>query len=141
MLSKIKLKENNCFTTQILLNDFNFIYTINYNQNEIKKYICIYTLNGILIEKSDLHTIIDAYILNNGKTIFNRLEETELYIFGFNNENTIINDNIINKLGYFKYDYIMNFEIKDNNIYILLKDGIFIEGFYNSLNLVGYGIN
>ena len=141
LLSKIKLKENNCFTTQILLNDFNFIYTINYNQNEIKKYICIYTLNGILIEKSDLHTIIDAYILNNGKTIFNRLEETELYIFGFNNENTIINDNIINKLGYFKYDYIMNFEIKDNNIYILLKDGIFIEGFYNSLNLVGYGIN
>ena len=141
LLSKIKLKDSNCFTTQILLNDFNFIYTINYNQKESKKYICLYTLNGILIEKSDLHTIIDAYNLNNGKIIFNRLEEIELYIFGFNNENAIISDNIINKLGYSDYDYIMNFDIRDNNIYILLKNGIFIEGFYNSLNLVGYGIN
>ena len=111
----------------------------------MKKFICLYTLNGILIEKSTLHTIIDIYDLNNGKIIFNRLEETELYMFGFNNKKdkneALINDNIFQKLNYHNINYIKNFVIKDNDIYILLKDGIFIKGFYNSLNLVGYGIN
>ncbi len=144
LLTKIKLKDNNCFTTQILVNDFNFIYTINYDKNKKKKFICLYTLNGILIEKSTLHTIIDAYDLNNGKIIFNRLEETELYMFGFNNKNnrneTIINDNISGRLKY-QINDIKNFVIKDNDIYILLKNGMFIKGFYNFLSLVGYGIN
>ena len=145
LLTKIKLKENNCFSTQILVNDFNFIYTINYDKEKMKKFICLYTLNGILIEKSTLHTIIDIYDLNNGKIIFNRLEETELYMFGFNNKKdkneALINDNIFKKLSYQNINFIKNFVIKDNDIYILLKNGIFIKGFYNSLNLVGYGIN
>ena len=145
LLTKIKLKDDNCFTTHILVNDFNFIYTINYNKNKMKKYICLYTLNGILIEKSTLHTIIDIYNLNNGKIIFNRLEETELYMFGFNNKKNkneaIINDNIFQKFDYQNINDIKNFVIKDNDIYILLRNGVFIKGFYNSLNLIGYGIN
>ena len=145
LLTKIKLKENNCFSTNILVNDFNFIYTINYNKEKTKKFICLYTLNGILIEKSTLHTIIDIYDLNNGKIIFNRLEENELYMFGFNNQKdkneALINDNIFKKFHYQNINDIKNFVIKDNDIYILLKNRIFIKGFYNSLNLVGYGIN
>jgi hypothetical protein len=35
----------------------------------------------------------------------------------------------------------MNFCIIDKNIYLLLKNGQFIKGNYDSLNLVCYGIN
>ena len=145
LLTKIKIKEENCFVTQILLNDFNFIYTIIYNKNELKKFICLYTLNGILIEKSNLHTIIDIHPLKNGKIIFNRLEEFNLSIFGLNNikedNEAIISDIILKKIGVESSGFIKNFIIKDNNIYLLLKNGQFIKGFYEDLNLVCYGIN
>ena len=39
------------------------------------------------------------------------------------------------------FDYIMNFIIRDNTIYMLLHNGQFIKGNYDSLNLVCYGIN
>ena len=147
LLTKIELKENNCFTTQILVNDFNLIYTINYTENKLKKFICIYTLNGILIEKSKEHSIIDTHALKSGKIIFNRLEEPELFIFGFNKikpeEEPLISEDIFKKIEFQnkKQDYIMNFCIIDKNIYLLLKNGQFIKGNYDSLNLVCYGIN
>ena len=146
MLCKIKLDENNCFINKIFVNDYNFIYTINNNMNKFKKFICIYSLNGILIEKSKLHTIIDSYELKNGKIIFNRLKKTELFIFGFNNEikekdEALIVENIFNKFEIYEYDYINNFAIKDSNIYIILKNGKFIKGYYSNLDLVNYGVN
>ena len=147
LLTKIQLEGNEFFTTQIIVNDFNLIYTINYSKNELKKFICIYTLNGILIEKSKVHSIIDAYSLRSGKIIFNRLEELELFIFGFNKikqkEEPISPENICKKLEFQiqKRDYIMNFCIRDKNIYLLLKNGQFIKGDYDLLNMVCYGIN
>ena len=147
MLTKINIMENHCYITQILLNDFNLIYTIILNKDKMKKYIRIYTLNGILIEKSNDHSIIDTHPLKSGKIIFNRLDETSLFIFGFNkiteiNEHLILED-ILKKIECKNetIDYIMNFIIRDNNIYILLKNGKFIKGNYGTLNLVCYGIN
>ena len=147
LLTKINIMENHCYITQILLNDFNLIYTIILNKDKMKKYIRIYTLNGILIEKSNDHSIIDTHPLKSGKIIFNRLDETSLFIFGFNkiteiNEHLILED-ILKKIECKNetIDYIMNFIIRDNNIYILLKNGKFIKGNYGTLNLVCYGIN
>ena len=148
LLTKIKIKEEKSFVTQIFLNDFNLIYTINYDSIEHKKYICLFSLNGILLEKSDLHSIIDSYILNNGKIIFNRLEELDLFMFGFNKikegNKGIICDNTLKKIDFkdFKhYDSTTSFVVKGNQIYILLNNCIFINGCNNSLNLVCYGIN
>ena len=148
LLTKIKIKEEKSFVTQIFLNDFNLIYTINYDSIEHKKYICLFSLNGILLEKSDLHSIIDSYILNNGKIIFNRLEELDLFMFGFNKikegNKGIICDNTLKKIDFkdFKhYDNTTSFVVKGNQIYILLNNCIFINGCNNSLNLVCYGIN
>ena len=148
LLTRIELRESNCFTTQILVNDFNLIYTINYVENKLKKFICLYTLNGILIEKSKEHSIIDTHALKSGKIIFNRLEELELFIFGFNKikpkDEPLISEDIFKKIE-FQYEnqkeYIMNFCILDKNIYLLLKNGKFIKGDYDALNLVCYGIN
>ena len=133
MLCKIKLDENNCFINKIFVNDYNFIYTINNNMNKFKKFICIYSLNGILIEKSKLHTIIDSYELKNGKIIFNRLKKTELFIFGFNNEikekdEALIVENIFNKFEIYEYDYINNFAIKDNICFKIIKFILLIRG-------------
>ena len=145
LLTKIQTNNENCFTTQILVNDFNLIYTINYDKKELKKFISLYTLNGIFMEKSNFHSINDAYALKSGKIIFNRLEEMELYIFGFNknieNNEALIHDNILKNIEYRGQGNINNFWIMDNIIYLLLSEGQFIKGIYDNLDLICYGIN
>ena len=147
LLSIVQLKENNCYVNKILVNDYNLIYTINYNKKSLKKFICLYTLNGILLERSNEHSIMDVHSLKSGKIILNRLEELNLFIFGFNKkkpkEEALIPENICKKieLKIKNIDYIMNFWIIDNNIYLLLKNGQFVKGFYNSLSLVCYGVD
>ena len=147
LLTKIQINENHCFITQIVLNDFNLIYTTIFSKKKMKKCIYLYTLNGIVIEKSNYHSIIDTQSLKSGKIIFNRLNEANLFIFGFNkvteNNEHLIMEDILKKIECKSenFDYIMNFIIRDNTIYMLLQNGQFIKGNYDSLNLVCYGIN
>ena len=150
LINKIIINNNEfCFINKLFLNDYDIICTVCYNILKRKNYISFYSLNGLLLEESKNIICIDNYFLKNGKMIFNCLNESNLYIFGFNgkdksNEGKIIEDNNILKEFEVKksnLDYIKNFIIDDNNdIYILLKNGIFIKGNYEKLNYLSFGI-
>ena len=147
-LTKIKIN-NFCFINNILITDYDMICTINYNILEYKNYISFYTLNGILLEKSNLYHCIDTCLLKNGKIIFNCLNENYLLIFGFNgntsedkNIGNVVKDYILKNLDIKKdIDNIKNFIIDNNNIYLILKNGKFIKAYYNKLDSLSYGIN
>jgi len=147
-LTQIQINNKDfCFINKIFVNDYDLIYTINYNSVKFKNYICLYSINGILLEQSKNLCCIDSSILKNGKIIFNLLNNDYLFIFGFNKKKSndkelgeIINDDVLKNLDIKKdTNSIMNFFIENNNIYILLKNGKFIKGFYEQLELLSYG--
>ena len=147
-LTKIQIN-NFCFINQIFINNYDILCTINYDTLENKDYICFYTFNGILLERSNLYNCIDTCLLKNGKIIFNCLDKNNLFIFGFNqsisegkNKEDIIEDNILKNLDIKKdIDSIKNFIIDNNTIYIILRNGKFIKSYYNKLDTLSYGIN
>ena len=147
-LTQIQINNSNfCFINKIFVNNYDLIYTVNYNSVKFKNYICLYSINGILLEQSKTSFCIDTAILKNGKIIFNILNKEFLFIFGFNknksNDKTygeIINDDVLKNLDIKKdTSSIMNFFIENNNIYILLKNGKFIKGIYGRLETLSYG--
>ena len=139
-LTKIHIN-NNCFVNQIFLNDYDIICTMNFDKNKYKNYFSLHTINGILIEKSKNYLSVDSYIIKNGKIIFNSLsKDSSLFIFGFNKDDEIKSDNVLENLDIKKdLDNIKNFFIENNNIYILLKNGKFIKGIYGQLETLSYG--
>ena len=147
-LTQIRINNNDfCFVNKIFVNNYDLIYTINYNSVKFRNYICLYSINGILLEQSKNSCCIDSAILKNGKIIFNILNKDFLFIFGFNQNKSedkkygeIINDDVLKNLD-IKIDTnnIMNFFIENNNIYILLKNGKFIKGIYGQLETLSYG--
>ena len=150
LINKIVIKENETsFINKIFLNEYDIICAINYNIYKNKNYISFYSINGLLLEESKNEIIIDVYFLKNGKMIFNSLNEIKLFIFGFNgkdsntNNGKIIEDNILQEFDINKknLDFIQNFLIENNEIYIILKNGIFIKGYYEKLNSLSFGIN
>ena len=150
LINKIVSNQNGvCFINKILINEYDIICTINYNIYKNKNYISFYSINGILLEESKNNIIIDISFLKNGKLIFNCLNESKLFIFGFNdkdkNDNTgkmIIEDKILKDFDVKKnnLDYIKNFIIEKNDIYILLKNGLFMKGCYEKLDSLSFGI-
>ena len=147
-LTQIQINNNDfCFINKIFVNDYDLIYTVNYNAIKFKNYICLYSINGILLEQTKNLCCIDSAILKNGKIIFNLLNKDLLFIFGFNqnklndkNYGEIINDDVLKNLDIKKdTSNIMNFFIENNSIYILLKNGKFIKGFYEQLETLFYG--
>ena len=141
-LTKININ-NNCFVNKIFLNDYDIICTINSDKNEYNNYISLYTINGILIEKSKNYMNIDSYILKNGKIIFNRIKEDSLlFIFGFNKDGKVKNDNVLENLNLNeKLKGIKNFFIENNSIYILSKNDKFFKGSYPKLNSLSFGMD
>ena len=146
------------FVNKIKLNNYDIICTINYNFEISKFYLALYSINGILLDKSEEQPIKDSYILKNGKIIFNNLEKKNLYIFGLNKKKDInndkgyiIEDNILVELGFADNksknniiednNMFNNFIIAENNIYILFKNGKIFKGSYNKLDLFSYGVN
>ena len=149
-LTKIQINEklDSTFINKIYINNYDIICTINYNKLKSNNYICFYSLNGLLLEKSNNYLCGDTSLLKNGKIIFNCFNTNNLFIFGFNGNDkktkigTIIEDNILCNLDIKKnFDSIKNFTIENNNIYILLKNGKFIKGYYNKLDSLLYGID
>ena len=148
-LTKIKINNDDCFFNKIFINDYDNICTINFDSFQFKTYICLYSLNGILLEKTNLNYCIDSYALKNGKIIFNCLNNINLLIFGFNgnkNKETkigeITEENILKTLDV-KRDQsdIMNFIIDNNYIYLYLKNGKFVKGYLNKLDSLSFGLN
>jgi hypothetical protein len=141
-LTKIHINKN-CFVNQIFLNDYDTICTINFDKNKYKKYFSLYTINGILIEKSKNYLCIDSYILKNGKIIFNSLsKDSSLFIFGFNKDDEVKSDNVLENLSIKKdLNNIKNFFIENNNIYILSKNEKFFKGNYLKLNSLSFGLD
>ena len=148
-LTKIKINNDDCFFNKIFINDYDNICTINFDSFKFKTYICLYSLNGILLEKTNLNYCIDSYALKNGKIIFNCLNNINLLIFGFNgnkNKETkigeITEENILKTLDV-KRDQsdIMNFIIDNNYIYLYLKNGKFVKGYLNKLDSLSFGLN
>ncbi len=141
-LTKIHIN-NNCFVNKIFLNDYDIICTMNFDKNKYKNYFSLYTINGILIEKSKNYLSIDSYIIKNGKIIFNSLsKDSSLFIFGFNKDDEIKSDNVLENLDIKEdLDNIKNFFIENNNIYILSKNGKFFKGSYPKLNSLSFGLD
>ena len=141
-LTKIYINKN-CFVNQIFLNDYDIICTINFDKNKYKNFFSLYTINGILIEKSKNYLCKDSYILKNGKIIFNSLsKDSSLFIFGFNKDDEVKMDNALENLN-IKEDLnnIKNFVIENNNIYILSKNEKFFKGSYLKLNSLSFGLD
>ena len=150
LINKIIINKNRTsFINKIFLNEYDIICAINYNIYKNKNYISFYSINGLLLEESKNKIIIDTSFLKNGKLIFNCLNEGNLFIFGFNgtepniNTGKILEDNILKELDVDKkkLDFIQNFLIAKNQIYIILKNGIFIKGYYEKLDSLSYGID
>ena len=144
LINKIVIDNNDiCFINKIFINDYDIICTINYNIYKKKNYISFYSINGIFLEKSKNIIIIDTFFLKNGKLFFNCLNDSNLFIFGFNDKDTedntgkIIENNILKDYEIKKsdFDFIKNFIIDNNDIYILLKNGIFFKENYKKLDL------
>ena len=150
LINRIQIQDNDVsFINKIFLNDYDIICTVNYNIYKNKNFVSFYSLNGIFLEKSKNIIFIDSYQLKNGKMIFNCLNENHLSIFGFNSKDkddgtsAIIQDDIFNKfnqIGKNNLYNIKNFVIDNNDIYILLKDGMFIKLYYSNLDSLSYGI-
>ena len=141
-LTKIHIT-NNCFVNKIFLNDYDIICTNNFDKDKYKNFFSLYTINGILIEKSEKYLCIDSYILKNGKIIFNNLnKDSLLFIFGFNKDIEVKSDNVLENLN-IKEDLnnIKNFYIENNNIYILSKNEKFFKGNYPKLNSLSFGLD
>ena len=84
-INKIVVNRNNfCCINKIFVTDYDIIGTVSYNPYKKKNYICLYSINGILLEKSNDIICIDHTILKNGKIMFNCLNEYNFSIFGFN---------------------------------------------------------
>ena len=148
LINKIVIKNNNFnFINKVFVNDYDILCTINYNIYKKKNYICFYSINGLLLEESKNNIIINSTFLKNGKIIFNCLNESNLFIFGLNgkdhdNNGIIIEEDILKGFEVKKKnsDYIKNFIIEKNDIYILLKNGIFIKGYYEKLDSLSFGV-
>ena len=150
LINKIVINRNGTsFINKIFLNEYDIICAINYNIYKNKNYISFYSINGLLLEESKNKIIIDTCFLKNGKLFFNCLNEDKLFVFGFNgkeeNSNTakILEDNILQELDVNKkkLDFIQNFLIKKKDIYIILKNGIFIKGYCEKLDSLSFGID
>ena len=149
LLTKIKINNDDCFVNKIFINDYDNICTINFDSCKFKSYLSLYSINGILLEKTNLNYCIDSHALKNGKIIFNCLNNNNLLIFGFNgnkNKDTkigeIIEENILKDLDIKKDQAdIMNFIIDNNYIYLFLKNGKFIKGYFNKLDSLSLGLN
>ena len=149
LINKIIINNNEfSFVNKICINEFDNICTISYNVYKKKNNISIYSINGILLEESENVISIDSNFLKNGKMIFNCLKESNLFLFGFNGKNKdnkgkILEDNILKEIEFKKEksDYIHNFIIDNNDIYVLiLKRGIFIKAYYEKLDLLSFGV-
>ena len=148
LMNKIIINNNySTFVNKIFINEFDNICTVNYNIYKKKNNISFYSINGILLEESQNIICIDNYFLKNGKMIFNCLNETNLFIFGYNgkdidNKGKIIEDNILKEIEVKKnyFDYITNFVVDNNEVYIILKDGVFIKEYYEKLDSLSFGV-
>ena len=151
LINKIVINRNGTsFINKIFLNEYDIICAINYNIYKNKNYISFYSINGLLLEESKNKIIIDTCFLKNGKLFFNCLNEDKLFVFGFNgkeensnNTAKILEDNILQELDVNKkkLDFIQNFLIKKKDIYIILKNGIFIKGYCEKLDSLSFGID
>ena len=149
LLTNIQINNNNsgfCFINKLFLNDYDIICCIIYDSINYKSYLSFYSINGILLEKSDYFSCVDACVLKNGKIIFNRLNKDYLYIFGFNGNKTEDDKigSVIEDTELFSLDTniinISNFIIDNNTIYILTKYK-FIKVYYNKLDQLSYGVD
>ena len=91
--------------------------------------INIYSLNGLLLESSEINNIVvDLEPLKNGKIICNYLNSRKLFIFGFNqNKGQLVEENILKYIGdnNILNNKIINFifQKKNNYFFILLDNG------------------
>ena len=149
LINRIVLNNNkSCFINKVILSDYDILCTINFNIYKNKNYISFYSLNGILLEVSKNIITLDTYFLKNGKMIFNCLNEKYLSIFGFNDKDNTDNTGKIIEYDIFRIfaikkdlDHIKNFYLDNNEIYILLKNGMFIKGYNSHIDSLSLGVD
>ena len=113
LLSAFKTERSNSIVLKIIYTDYDLLYMlINHREKESqnKSNINVYTLNGLLIEKSSNNYLIDIEPLKNGKVICNDINSSKLQIFGFNNKSGTFNE----------YDILQKMEVKKRRIVNLL---------------------
>jgi len=96
----------------------------------IKSKIHMYTLNGLLLESSCEDYFIDIEPVKNGLVLFNTINSNKLGIFGFNEiRGNVVEYDILSGI-YGRKKYLnenikhFTFQIKSNNIYILIGNEI-----------------
>jgi len=128
LLSLIKTKNSNIIITRVVYTDYDLLYCLlNYKDKDFQC-INIYTLNGLLIESSEINNFVDIEPLKNGKIICNNLNSRKLFIFGFNKDKgKLAEEDILkkvrkkNNLGNKISNFI--FQKKNNNFFLLLDNG------------------
>ena len=132
LLSFIKTKNESIIITRVVYTDYDLLYCLlNFKDKEFQYGSCIniYTLNGLLLESSEINNIVvDIEPLKNGKIICNYLNSRNLFIFGFNkNKGQLIEENILNSFGdnNIVNNKIVNFifQKKKNNFFLFLDNG------------------
>jgi len=148
LLSIIKTKNESIIISRVVYTDYDLLYCLlNFKDKELQygSGINIYSLNGLLLESSEINNIVvDIEPLKNGKIICNNLNSRKLFIFGFNqNKGQLIEENI---LQYFKNDNILNnkiisfiFQKKNNYFFILLDNGELLKTSNSTFSLLFKG--
>ena len=127
LLSAFKTERSNSIVLKIIYTDYDLLYMlINHREKESqnKSNINVYTLNGLLIEKSSNNYLIDIEPLKNGKVICNDINSSKLQIFGFNNKSGTFNEYDILQKMEIKKKKIVNFlfQPEKNCFFFLLED-------------------
>ena len=132
LLSFIKVKNESIIITRVVYSDYDLLYCLlNFKDKDLKCGSCIniYSLNGLLLESSEINNIVvDLEPLKNGKIICNYLNSRKLFIFGFNqNKGQLVEENILKYIGdnNILNNKIINFifQKKNNYFFILLDNG------------------
>ena len=127
LLSAFETEKNNSIVLKIIYTDYDLLYMlINHRDKESqnKSNINVYTLNGLLIEKSYNNYLIDIEPLKNGKVICNDINSSKLQIFGLNNKFGSFNEyDILQKMEFKKRRIVsLLFQPEKNCFFILLDD-------------------
>ena len=156
LLSTIKTKKNENII-KFVYTDYDNLYLLLSTKvkNQIKSYISVYTLNGLLLESSMPDYFIDIVPMKNGKIFCNTINSNKLVIFGFNEPKGYCEDYNILKNIEMKKDKTTNkpiiditnkvildftFNSKKNVFYILLENKYLIRQMIYDFNCIYRGI-
>ena len=152
LLSVIQTKEN---INRFVYTDYDLLYLLISPKGTThnKSYINIYTLNGLLLETSELDYYVNIEPMKNGKIICNIANSDKLGIFGFNEDmkqkknkkGEILGNNVYSDIfgittpkGIIKEYYIMSYYEKYIGFNAKKSNNIISDFYFNQKNNIFY---